>query len=58
MTDQELMDGDANGTLTDAQMVEYLVRIEKYHPATAHTIVYTDWDQVEKNSITGKGPIP
>ena len=47
MTDQELIEGDLNGTLTDEQLVEYLVRIEKCHPSTAHTIVYTDWDQAE-----------
>lgn len=53
MTDKELIDGDLNGTLTDEQLVEYLIRIEKCHPSTARTIVYTDWDRAEKDRRKG-----
>ena len=57
MTDQELIEGDLNGTLTDEQLVEYLVRIEICHPSTAHTIVFTDWDQAVKDRLKGTSRI-
>ncbi len=57
MTDQELIEGDLNGTLSDEQLVEYLIRIEKCHPSTAHTIVYTDWHQAEKDRLKGTSRI-
>lgn len=58
MTKELLIEAAKAGTLTPEQEVEFYVQVLNLPRPVAEERVYTDWDQVAKNRITGEGPIP
>lgn len=58
MTKEQLIAAALAGTMTPEQEVEFYVKVEEMDRLEARAIVYTDWDEVAKNRITGDGPIP
>lgn len=58
MTREQLVQAAKAGTLTEEQEVEFYVKVWKMPRLAAREIVYSDWDEVERNMRTGEGPIP
>lgn len=58
MTREQLIAAAKAQTLTPEQEVEFYVKVWNLPRLVARERVYTDWDEVERNRITGEGPIP